>query len=87
MKIHVANYQPNKIGGGWTFTNYFVSWFGNTSYDEADVYFIPSASTVERDAVRKAKEDGKKIVLRVDNAIRNSRNRNTGMTRLYDFSQ
>jgi glycosyltransferase involved in cell wall biosynthesis len=42
---------------------------------------------VQRYEVEKAKADGKKIVLRVDNAIRNSRNRNTGMTRLYDFSK
>lgn len=42
---------------------------------------------VERGAVEQAKADNKKIVLRVDNAIRNSRNRNTGMTRLYDFAQ
>jgi glycosyltransferase involved in cell wall biosynthesis len=42
---------------------------------------------VQREQVETAKRDGKKIVLRVDNAIRNSRNRNTGMSRLYDFSQ
>lgn len=87
MKIHVPNYEPTRKGGGWTFTNYFVSWFGNVSYEEADIYFIPSASMVQRQEVQKARDDGKKIVLRVDNAIRNSRNRNTGMTRLYDFSQ
>jgi hypothetical protein len=36
--------------------------------------------------VDKAKADGKKIVLRVDNAVRNSNNRNTGMTRLKAFA-
>lgn len=87
MKIHVPNYQPNRNGGGWTFTRYFVDHFGNTNYNESDIYFIPSASMVERRDVQKAKQDGKKIVLRVDNAIRNSRNRNTGMTRLYDFAE
>lgn len=89
MKIHIANYQPGRTGGGWTFTRNFADYFGDriTSYEEADIYFIPSASMVQREEVLKAKEDGKKIVLRVDNALRNSRNRNTGMTRLKDFSE
>lgn len=87
MQIHLANYQPDRSGGGWTFQNYFADWFGQSGYEEADIYFITSASMVQRDEVLKAKADGKKIVLRVDNAIRNSRNRNTGMTRLKDFSE
>lgn len=87
MKLHIAHYEPDRVGGGWTFTNYLAGWFGQSNYDEADLYFIPSASMVKRDEVLKAKQDGKKIVLRVDNALKNSRNRNTGMTRLYDFSQ
>jgi len=87
MLVHLANYEPNRVGGGWTFANSFVSWFGQTNYNDADIYFITSASMVQREAVIEAKKDGKKIVLRVDNAIRNSRNRNTGMTRLYDFSK
>lgn len=87
MKVHQANYQPERSGGGWTFARYFTDHFGQAGYDEADIYFITSASMVERGAVELAKFDGKKIVLRVDNAIRNSRNRNTGMTRLYDFAQ
>src|SRR5688572_26385879 len=57
------------------------------SYEEADIYLIPSPTMVQREEVLKAKDDGKKIVLRLDNAVRNSRNRNTGMTRMYDFAQ
>lgn len=85
MKIHLANYQPERIGGGWTASRYLAEGLGHTSYDDADVYFITSASTVQRSEVEQAKRDDKKVVLRVDNAIRNSRNRNTGMTRLKDF--
>lgn len=87
MNVHIANYEPNRTGGGWTFARYFADHFGQASYEDADIYFITSASMVQRADVKKAKEDGKKIVLRVDNAIRNSRNRNTGMTRLYDFAK
>ena len=87
MKIHLANYEPNRTGGGWQFARYFANHFGQSSYEDAEIYFITSASMVQRADVKKAKEDGKKIVLRADNAIRNSRNRNTGMTRLYDFAK
>lgn len=85
MKIHQASYDPSRTGGGWTFARYFNDAFGQSSYEEADIYFITSASMVQRGDVQQAKADGKKIVLRIDNAIRNSRNRNTGMTRLRDF--
>lgn len=90
MKIWLANSSEQKIGGGWSFIANFRKAMGHLiadSYQEADVYFIPSPTMVQRDEVEKAKRDGKKIVLRVDNAVRNSRNRNTGMTRMYDFAQ
>jgi len=88
VKIYVAQYQPNRVGGGWTFADNFVKGMGDSisgDYSEADIYFIPSPSMVQRDEVQQAKADGKKIVLRLDNAVRNSRNRNTGMTRMKDF--
>lgn len=73
------------MGGGWTAARYLAEGLGHTSYEESNIYFITSASMVKRDDVVKAQQDGKKIVLRIDNAIRNSRNRNTGMTRMRDF--
>lgn len=90
MKIYLANYEPNRIGGGWSFANNFVKSLGDkftTDYNEADIYFITSASMVSREDATKAKEDNKKIVLRIDNVIRNSRNRNTGMTRMKSFAE
>lgn len=90
MKIYIAAYQPNRTGGGWSFADNFVKGMGDlitTDYNEADIYFIVSPSMVQRDEVAHAKNDGKKIVLRIDNAVRNSRNRNTGMTRMYDFAE
>lgn len=87
-KIHVANYQPERLGGGWSFANNFVKGLGGqTSYEEANVYFIPAPTMVSKEDVFKAKEDGKKIVLRIDNIVRNSRNRNTGMSRMKRFSE
>ena len=47
---------------------------------------LPISTMVTREQVKSAKEMGKKIVLRVDNIPRNSRNRNTGTSRLKDFA-
>jgi hypothetical protein len=89
MKIHLANYEPGRIGGGWNFMRNFVTGMSEyiSDYESADIYFIASPSMVQRDQVQQAKSDGKKIILRIDNAVRNSRNRNTGMSRMFDFAQ
>jgi hypothetical protein len=90
MKIFIANSSHQKTGGGWSWIRNFRNGMGDLvteNYDECDTYLIASPSMVQREEVHKAKEDGKKIVLRIDNAVRNSRNRNTGMTRMYDFAQ
>lgn len=89
MQLHIAKYEPERTGGGWTFQRNLTSVMKQyiTSYEDCDIYFISSPSIVQRDEVMKAKEAGKKIVLRIDNAIRNSRNRNTGMSRMKDFCE
>lgn len=89
MKIAIAKHDEFAIGGGWSFIANFKKAMGAmiTGYETADIYFIPSASMVSREEVKQAQADGKKIVLRVDNVVRNSRNRGTGMTRMLDFSQ
>lgn len=87
MRIHIANYEPSRIGGGWTFARNLAKVLDHVAYNDSNIYFIPSPSMVQRNEVDKAWEDGKKIILRIDNAVRNSRNRNTGMSRMYDFAQ
>lgn len=85
MKLHLLNYQE-RIGGGWTQSKYLHDGLGHVSYDEADTVLITGPTMASHDEVERAKKDGKKIVLRVDNAVRNSRNRNTGMTRMKSFA-
>lgn len=89
MKIHLAGFEPNRIGGGWTFTNNFANGMMEhiSGYGHSDIYFIPGATMVSREEVLIAKKDGKKIVLRLDNALRNSNNRGTGMSRMKDFCE
>jgi hypothetical protein len=89
MKVYIANYQPEKLGGGWSFARNFIKGMGDvitTNYNEANIYFITSPSMVQRHEVEQAKTDGKKVILRIDNIVRNSRNRNTGMSRMRDFT-
>jgi len=89
MTIYLANGSKQLLGGGFSFLRYFEKYAPNyitESYDTSNVYFISGCTMVSRDDVAKAKEDGKKIVLRVDNIPKNSRNRNTSVSRLRDFA-
>lgn len=83
--IHIANYEPDKRGGGWTQARYLYNGLNAVSYEEADVYLVTGPTMVSHSEVEKAKSDDKKIVLRIDNAVRNSRNRGTGMSRMKHF--
>jgi len=93
MKIYIPRRTDDKeLGGGWTFVHNlitalegkveFVQGFGS-----CDIFFIPGPTIAERDAVEEAKRMGKKIILRVDNIPRNSRNRNTSTSRLKRFAE
>jgi glycosyltransferase involved in cell wall biosynthesis len=89
VKIYLANYQPDRLGGGWSFARNFVKGMGDSisSYEDADIFFVTSASMTTREDVAKAKADGKKVVLRVDNILRPSRNRGGGMSHMRDYAE
>jgi len=92
IKVYLPPRALSGIGGGWTFTrNIQKALRGSIEFshelNDCDIYFIPGLTLAERQEVLRAKELGKKIVLRVDNIPRNSRNRNTGTSRLYDFAK
>ena len=96
MKIFILNKSKQSIGGGWTFMRNFVKYAGRAETVVASpdmmlsagakIFFIAGATMIEREDVEVAKKLGMKIVLRVDNIPRNSRNRNTGTSRLKDFA-
>jgi len=92
MKIYIPQRARQGIGGGWRFTENIQKALKDkvvfvNRLKDCDIYFIPSSTLAERKEVEEAKRLGKKIVLRIDNIPRNSRNRNTGTSRLYDFAQ
>lgn len=82
--VHIANFEE-RIGGGWSWASNWVRSEGQPSYNESDIYLIPGPTMASHDQVEQAKRDGKKIVLRIDNAVRDSRNRGTGMSRMKAF--
>ena len=91
MKIFIANKSTQKIGGGWSFISnltkylkYKVEFIKNIA--DCDIFFIPSASMVSKENVDKAKKLKKKIILRVDNILKDSNNRGCGMSRLKKYA-
>lgn len=84
MKVWIANESKQQFGGGFSFIANIqkaLDVFTN-DYSEADIVLIPSASMVKPEVAEQAKADGKSVVLRIDNALRNSRNQNKGMARM-----
>src|SRR3990167_7510132 len=85
--VHILNYEPGRRGGGWTQARYLYEGLDCVSYEEADIVLITGPTMASHDDVERAKRDGKKIVFRVDNAVRHSRNRGTGMPRMEHFAR
>lgn len=94
MRIYIPNQSKQSVGGGWTFIRNFTKYAERAGAEfirdyhvqKGDIYLISGATMIERKFVEEAKKAGMKIVLRVDNAPKNSRNRNTGTSRLKDFA-
>lgn len=93
LNICIPSQSRQSIGGGWSFRRNLekgieiVGGAESVPAPEADIILIAGASMLMRPYVNSLKKKGKKIVLRVDNALRNSRNRSTGMSRMYDYAQ
>ena len=92
MNIHVANSSKQTLGGGFIFIeNLKKGCQGKAKFVDGlascDVVFICSVTQVERSFVQEAKQLKKKIVLRIDNMPKDSRNRGTAFSRMKDFGQ
>lgn len=93
MNVYVPNATTMTVGGGWSFlrnlktalagrVNFVATW------QEADVVFIFSVTTTLTGEIHEAHRAGKKIVLRVDNIPRRSRNRRMSpVERMVEFAQ
>lgn len=93
MKIALPNDSKQGVGGGWTFQRNLkkgLEALGQTVVDDplqADVALLCGVTMVTKETVRAIKEEGIKLVVRLDNVPRNSRNKGAGTTRLQRFSE
>ena len=90
--VYIANHSKQKLGGGFTFIDNFVKGSENKckfvdKWQDAHVVFIPSSSMVIKEEIYEAKAAKKRIVFRVDNMPKNSRNRNTGSSRMEAYAK
>lgn len=93
IKVYAPNSKEDGIGGGFTFWRNFrkgmsglVHFVG--SWQECDIFFITGITVVEKTEIHEAHKAGKKIVLRVDNVPRKSRNkRSSPHERLREFAE
>ena len=93
VKIFVPNISNTSIGGGFTFkTNFVKALNGKVQFvdrwQDCDVVFVFSITTIDKGELHEAIRAGKKLVLRVDNIPRKSRNkRQSPAERLAEFGK
>lgn len=92
IKVYAPNQKQDGIGGGFTFWRNFRKGMGNLvhfvdTWQECDIFFITGITIVDKNEIHEASKSGKKIVLRVDNVPRKSRNKRTSPhERLKEFA-
>lgn len=80
IKIYIPNTSNTSLGGGFTFIRNLRKGltgkveFVNT-WQECDIIFVFGITTIDKGELHEAIRAGKKLVLRVDNIPRKSRNR------------
>lgn len=93
IKLYIPNISSGAVGGGWTFRNNLINGLqGKVSFvddiDSCDIFFISGITMIDKSDIFEAKRQGKKIVLRVDNVPKKSRNkRSSPHERLKEFGQ
>lgn len=91
MRIKLPKATQVGIGGGISFISNFkkaIAPFGHQIVEEGDydLLFISGATLCDRETYQHAKDNKKFIILRVDNILEDSKNRNTGMPRMDEFA-
>lgn len=94
MKIALPIDSSQSLGGGFSFRKNLIKGMHRIegaeyvdSIEKADVCLVSGTTMVNKETITKIKDLKKKLVVRVDNVPRNSRNRNTGISRLVSFTE
>jgi len=87
IKVYLPQLKKDSIGGGWTFSrNLQKVLFGRVEFTDdlknCDLVFITGATMMTREALNEITNLNKKVILRVDNIPKESRNRGCGFSRL-----
>jgi len=92
IKIVIPSDSKQQIGGGFTFRRNLAKGLKKLGhevvedYGVADIAVVAGVTMVDRATVEDIKTRKIKLIVRLDNIPRNSRNRNTGTSRLRDFT-
>lgn len=94
ISVHLPCDSGQGIGGGFTFRNNLTKGILKNpnlklsqTIEEADICLVAGPTMVSRQTIDKIVESKAKLVTRLDNVPRNSRNRNTGTSRLKEFAE
>lgn len=93
LKVYVPNISNTPIGGGFTFLRNFKKGLNGKvkfvdNWRDCDIIFVFGITTMDKTEVHEAVKAEKKLVLRVDNIPRKSRNRRQSPAeRLKEFGQ
>ncbi len=93
MRISLLNDSLQAIGGGWSFQSNLMKGLEGLGHEivdnpmVADIAVVSGVTMVTRNTINRVKDGDVKLVVRIDNIPRNSRNRNTGTSRLKEFSE
>jgi len=92
MKIYLPNSSKQGLGGGFTFRRGLIKGLGKkvtvvNNWKDCDIVLITGVTMTDRTEMEQAKKAGKKIILRVDNLPKDSRNRGTAFSRMRDFAK
>ncbi len=91
MKIYIPNSSKQSLGGGFTFLKSIQKGIQDVtfvnSFQECDIVLITGATITQRQEILDAKSIGKKIIFRIDNLPKDSRNRGTAFSRMFDFAK
>jgi glycosyltransferase involved in cell wall biosynthesis len=92
LNIYLPNNSKQSCGGGWTFLHNFTKGLDASKmkivdcWEACDVILITGVTMTDRDEMYAAKKAGRKIVLRVDNMPKDSRNRGTAFSKMRDLA-
>lgn len=93
MKVFLPVDSKQNLGGGFTFQRNLTKGLRSIGVDvvesmeQAEIALISGVTMITKETYQALKDRGLKVIVRLDNVPRNSRNRGTGTPRLKNYSE